>query len=140
MERLPFVPLRVRIVWFTFGCQLLNVACFMLLGFCPSANPVVAQVAIIVVLCANGAGFVGLASNCQVVSVCASHNIPRLFLSLLTKIARQHAHYILAMYALINYIITLVQPLVIAWAAASKDKAELATEVSFPIEQNKSPI
>jgi hypothetical protein len=45
------------------------------------------------------------------------------------QIARQHAHFILALYALVDYVIVLVQPLVIAWAAASKDKAELATQV-----------
>ena len=33
----------------------------------PSSSHLMAQTALIVVLSANGAGFVGLASNCQVV-------------------------------------------------------------------------
>jgi hypothetical protein len=67
LERLSCVPLRVRIMWFTFICQLINVFCYTILGFCPSASRLLAQTAIILVLCANGAGFVALAQNCQVV-------------------------------------------------------------------------
>ncbi|KAF7634871.1 hypothetical protein Mgra_00005763 [Meloidogyne graminicola] len=105
IEYFPTISLWFKIIGITFICQLINVCCYLVLGLFPSSSHLIAQTALIIVLSANGAGFVGLASNCQV-------------------IARQHAHFILSLVALINYLITLIQPLIIAWIASSKTHEE----------------
>lgn len=111
IEYFPKISLKFKIVWITFICQLINVLCYFVLGIWTSSSHLIAQIAIIVVLSANGAGFVGLAGN--------SH-----------AIARQHAHFILSIVSLINYVITLIQPIIIAWIASSKDQEELANDWS----------
>uniref|UniRef100_A0A1I8BTX0 MFS domain-containing protein n=1 Tax=Meloidogyne hapla TaxID=6305 RepID=A0A1I8BTX0_MELHA len=111
IEYFPKISLKFKIVGITFICQLINVLCYLVLGIWPSSSHLIAQTALIVVLSANGAGFVGLASNSQV-------------------IARQHAHFILSLVALINYVITLIQPIIIAWIASSKNHEELANDWS----------
>ena len=59
--------LKFKIIGITFICQLINFLCYLVLGMWPSSSHLMAQMALIIVLSANGAGFVGLASNCQVV-------------------------------------------------------------------------
>ncbi|KAL3080014.1 hypothetical protein niasHT_034572 [Heterodera trifolii] len=104
-DRVPRLSLRVRIVWIPCVCQLVNIVCYVLLALWPSASAILAQICFAVILCANGAGFVAVANNCQM-------------------IAQQHAHFLLALFALINYIITLVQPLVISWMASENTAEE----------------
>uniref|UniRef100_A0A914IA95 Major facilitator superfamily (MFS) profile domain-containing protein n=1 Tax=Globodera rostochiensis TaxID=31243 RepID=A0A914IA95_GLORO len=104
-DRVPRLSLRVRIVWIPCVCQLVNIVCYVLLALWPASSPFLAQVCFGVILCANGAGFVAVANNCQV-------------------IAQQHAHFLLALFALINYVITLVQPLIISRMAGSNAAKE----------------
>ncbi|KAI1709274.1 major facilitator superfamily domain-containing protein [Ditylenchus destructor] len=105
MDYIGIFTMKARIVWTTIIAQIFNVICYVILGIFPATSALLAQLLIIVVLVSNGVGFVGLARNAQVT-------------------AQQHSHFIMAILAMINSLVTLGLPLAISAIAGENTPAE----------------